>query len=152
DLDQRRWIADLGFGAFGLYAPVLFDRSTESRQFQDTYRVQAGEGPGYRLQAKMQGEWQDLYTFTLEVYHPADYQVMHYFNSTSKDSRFTRRKVVTLPSPEARSSLVELDLKVRRGDDVSVTRFADNAAYLEVLAERFGIVLPAGTSFTFAAS
>lgn len=147
----RRWIADLGFGAFGLLLPIPFEPDVEHRQGQDTFRIRRDEDQGYRLQARIQGEWQDLYYFTLEPFYPVDFEVMNYFNSTSPDSRFTRRKVVALVTPEARYSLVELDLKVRRGDEVTVTRLDGEASYRALLRDRFGIVLPENASLTFAA-
>jgi len=149
ELNGRRWLADLGFGAFGLLLPIPLEPDVEHRQHEDTFRIRADQDHGYRLQAKAHGEWQDLYFFTLEPYYPVDFAVMNYFNSTSPESRFTHRKVVALVTPEARYSLVELDFKVRRGDELSVTRLVDEAAYLAVLRERFGIILPKQTSFTW---
>jgi N-hydroxyarylamine O-acetyltransferase len=146
EVEQRPWLADLGFSGIGLIEPIPFVLDTEFRQSNDTFRLQAAENGVYHLQRKLAEEWQSLYAFTLEMYYPADYCMMNYFNSTSPNSAFTNQRTCAMPTPEARILLSNFELKIRSANE-TITRHIENEdAYREALQTYFEIVLPHGTT------
>lgn len=137
------WLVDLGFGTNGLVEPIPLVAGPEHQQFFDRYRLQAAPQHNYHLQLLMQGEWQSLYTFTLDEAQPSDYQMMNFFYSQSPDSPFRKQRICTLAAPDFRVSLVDRELKIRRPDgSIAVTQLEGDEAYTAALAEYFGIRLP----------
>ncbi|WP_046245745.1 arylamine N-acetyltransferase family protein [Hymenobacter terrenus] len=138
------WLVDLGFGTNGLIEPIPLAVGPEHDQFFDRYRLQAASQHNYHLQLHMQGEWQSLYTFTLDEAQPSDFQMMNFFYSQSPDSPFRKQRICTLAAPDFRVSLVDQELKIRRPDGtITATTLPDAEAYEQALATYFGIRLPA---------
>lgn len=148
DLDDRQWLADVGFGAKGFLEPLPFEAGRPFRRFHWTYRI-AAEDRAWVLQSLEGGRWIDLYAFTLEPQHWIDYKVANYYVSTHPDSQFAKGIVVQRPTPEARYSLFDLDLSIDRGGGPETRTLADPDELLEVLEETFGLVFPPGTRFRF---
>ncbi|MDB5234013.1 MAG: hypothetical protein JWR44_1006 [Hymenobacter sp.] len=138
------WLVDLGFGTNGLVEPIPLVAGPEHQQFFDRYRLQDAPQHNYHLQLLMQGQWQSIYTFTLDEAQPSDYQMMNFFYSQSPDSPFRQQRITTLAAPGFRVSLVDRELKIRRPDgSITTTQLADAEAYEQALVEYFGIRLPA---------
>ncbi|ALW86466.1 hypothetical protein AUC43_16055 [Hymenobacter sedentarius] len=138
------WLVDLGFGTNGLIEPIPLEAGPEHRQFFDAYRLQAAPQHNFHLQLHMQGQWQSLYTFTLDEAQPSDYQMMNFYYSQSPDSPFRKQRITTLAAPDFRASLVDTELKIRRPDgSITATTLADAGAYAQALETHFGIRLPA---------
>jgi N-hydroxyarylamine O-acetyltransferase len=142
------WIADAGFGADGLLLPVPLRPGEESAQFAWKYRLMT-EGGKYVLQSWWPEGWADLYVFDLEEQYPMDYVVANHFTSTYPTSPFLTMLRVQRPGPEVRTMLVNRTLIERTPQGVTETAVGDDAAVLETLASRFGLVFPAGTKFPF---
>ena len=138
-----RWIADVGFGSGGLLFPVPFDPAAESAQFHWTYRV-VPEGAAWVMQSRREGDWADLYVFTLDAHERIDYDVLNHYTSTYPRSVFRSNLIAQLPLPERRITLRNRELTSDAGDSVT-TRILDDAELNAVLNDVFGIVLPAGT-------
>ena len=98
------WLADVGFGGAGLLHPIRFCVDEVADCFGWKYRIVAAASH-YLLQTQQQGEWQDLYTFTLEDQLPVDYEMANYYTSTHPQSHFTRVLTAQLPRPERRLRL-----------------------------------------------
>ena len=144
EVDGEPWLADLGFGTNGLIEPIPLAAGPEHQQCFDRYRLQAAPQHNFQLQLYMQGEWQSLYTFTLDEAQPSDFRMMNFYYSQSPDSPFRKQRIATLAAPEFRVSLVDSELKIRRPDGtVSTATLADAGAYEGALAGYFGISLPA---------
>jgi len=144
--DGRQWLCDVGFGGDALLGPVAWLPGETSAQFGWEYRL-IEEAPGYVLQTWRTDGWVDLYSFTMEEQLPVDYEVANYYTATYPDSFFRKQLMVHLPSPEVRVTLVHRRLIERRPEGVSEVMLADDAAVLDVLAARFGMHFPAGTTF-----
>jgi len=82
-----QWIADVGFGSDGLVLPVLFLPEVESPQGLRTYRL-VPEGTWWVLQSRRDGEWIDLYVFTLDAHERIDYEVLNHYTATHPRSIF----------------------------------------------------------------
>ena len=140
---DQRWVADVGFGGEGLLRPVPLVVGSESVQFRWTYRL-IEEGRHLVLQSRRSGEWLDMYAFTLEPQERVDYEVANHFTSTHPSSPFRMIPIVQRPSQEARYILRDRELTIDTGDTVT-TRTIAQRDVLRVLAQTFGIELPAET-------
>ena len=151
EVDGQPWVADLGFGGNTLLEPIPLLVGLEHRMGFDAYRLQAAPQHNYHVQLLMDGQWQSLYTFTLDEAQPSDYQMMSYFYSNSPDSPFRQQRICARATPEYRASLVDRELKIRRPDGHSTTLvLADDAAYAAALEQYFGIRLPEPVGRLFA--
>ena len=148
EANGESWLADAGFGGEGLLLPVRLKPGEVERHFAWQYRVSV-DGGLHVLQSWRPEGWFDLYSFTLEEQHPADYEVSNYFTSTNPHSPFVNRLVVQRPGKEVRLTLANRLLREQRPEGVSETILADDDALLETLAERFGLRFPAGTRFAY---
>jgi N-hydroxyarylamine O-acetyltransferase len=142
--DGRTWLADVGFGAEGLLHPVPFRDGAVSEQFTWRYRVVQEEGGAWVLQSLHGEAWTDLYAFTLEPQHAVDYEMANHFTSTHPESRFRKTVTAQLAAPGVRRVLRGGELVVDDGTEVT-RRIVGPDELLTVLAESFGLRLPAGT-------
>ncbi|HET8843815.1 MAG TPA: arylamine N-acetyltransferase, partial [Ktedonobacteraceae bacterium] len=145
EIEGKRWIADVGFGGNTLIEALPLEVEREFPQHLDTFRLQIDPKLGFVLQHQLGEQWRSLYAFSLEEYYPADYQMMHYYTSTSPASPFTQHVICTLSTDDARVILYDSELKIRRLDGTVTTHFEGGDSYREMLQRSFGIVLPAGS-------
>jgi N-hydroxyarylamine O-acetyltransferase len=145
DVEGDRWLADLGFGSFGLLVPVPL-LVAEYQQFAWGYRV-ARESELWVLQALIGGTWQDLYVFTLEPQHPVDFVPPNYYVSTHPDSRFVQTLTVQRVTPASRSVLKNTALVTTTPAGETRRTIRSSAELLDVLAGDFGLEFPAATEF-----
>lgn len=142
EVDVERWLADTGFGSNGLIEAIPLECDRVFPQHLETFRLRADTPSSFVLQHCLEDHWHSLYAFTLEPYYPADYQMMHYYTSTSPASLFTQHIVCTLPTEEARFILYDDTLKVRSRTETITTLLAGKGEYRETLQHCFGIALP----------
>ncbi|HTP97204.1 MAG TPA: arylamine N-acetyltransferase [Burkholderiales bacterium] len=146
DVGGERVITDVGFGLAGLLAPMALAAGAESRQFAWRYRLAERDG-SWTLQMHGDAGWIDLYEFTLEPQHAADIEMANYYASTHPDSRFVHTLTVQLPAPQVRYALRNRELTEDRGGAPTTRVLAGDDELSRVLAEVFGLRLPAGTAF-----
>jgi len=142
-LEQQQWIADVGFGGYGLIAPLELKCGIPEQQFTEEFQITLDESYGYVLQCRNQNQWQNLYAFTSETYLPIDFVPANYMASTSPDSLFTQRKICTIPTPQGRIFLVGRKLKVTSNGKTQDFEIKTNDEYLQVLNQYFGIAIDA---------
>lgn len=116
-LDGEEWLIDLGFGSYGMRAPMrLSQTDVDVEQDHDTFRLTRPNEHEYILQARVEGEWANQFSFDLWPAEWIDFMPANYFNSTHPDALFVKMPVVLLFDPEGRSMLVGDTLKtVTRG-------------------------------------
>lgn len=148
EVDERRWVADVGFGGEGLLLPVPLGSGEASQQFLWTYRAVTQEGL-WVLQSWREDAWLDLYAFTLDPQHQIDYEMANYFTSTHPKSRFVQTLTAQLSKPDARSILRNRALTIDKGATVTSRTLADDAELLDVLADTFTLRFPRDTRFAF---
>lgn len=142
-INGRDWIADVGFGANGLRAPIPYQIGSVNRQDGLEFRLQDSPPFGTMLQIREQGQWQNLYSFDLEYVCPGDIDSGNHYTSTSPGSFFTWARVATLPTAGGRVSLNEFSLTVVSNGTTEVLELEHNPTYLEKLKKYFGIVIDA---------
>jgi N-hydroxyarylamine O-acetyltransferase len=147
-VEGKTWIADVGFGAEGLLLPVPLVAGQPVRHYAWTYRI-VEEAGHWVLQSLHSGGWIDLYTFTVEGQHLADYQMANYYTSTHPDSRFVQTLTVQLPTPSSRKFLHNREFTEDFGTTVTRRMLSDDDELLNLLADTFGLFFPAGTRFRY---
>ncbi len=140
-IDGKGWIADVGNGRNGIIAPLALENGLIEQQFTERFRLITEDDYRYIFQTVIDGQWEDIYAFTLEGYQPVDYVPANFYNSHSPDSRFVQRKFCTVPTPEGRVTLTEMDLKITRNGKTQVRTAANTAEYHGMLRRYFGIEL-----------
>ena len=145
DIAGVRWLADLGFGSFGLLEPIPLAVG-EFRQFAWSYRL-LRESDLWVLQALIAGNWQDLYAFTLEPQFPVDFEPANHYVSTHPDSRFVQTLTVQRVEPEMRYVLKNFELVVSTPSGDTRRTLDSSPELIELLATQFGLYFPTDTQF-----
>jgi N-hydroxyarylamine O-acetyltransferase len=141
DVDGAQWLADVGFGAAGLLAPVPLTPGGEVTQGGWGYRV-TEEPRSLVLQTCRPGQdWEPLYAFTLEPQEPVDFELANYYTSTHPDSVFRRMVIVQRLTPRERYTLRGREFLVSDGERVTV-RTVGEEEVSGVLEVTFGVKNP----------
>ncbi|HTN77763.1 MAG TPA: arylamine N-acetyltransferase [Pirellulaceae bacterium] len=146
EIDGQSWLADVGFGGWGLLQPIALQTEELQRQFLWQYRLRR-EGDYWVLSAPVPETWIDLYAFTMEPHLPVDYEPANWFVSTHPDSIFVRGIIAQRALPEERWLLRGHELTVVRAGGQESRILAGNDELLSVLAKRFLLDFPPGTEF-----
>lgn len=146
DVDDDAWLVDVGFGGWGLLEPLPFIADRESEQFAWKFSLRREEEQ-WVLRGVLPGGWQDLYGFTLEPQLPVDYEPANHFCSTHPESRFVQTLIAQLPTPTARYILLNREFITVDARGEHSETLAGDESLRRVLAERFGLVFPAGIVF-----
>jgi len=141
ELNGREWIADVGFGADGLRAPIPFEIDRINEQDNQQFRLVDSPPYGTMLQLLEEDQWQNLYSFDLEYVCMADIYSGNHYTSTSPYSFFTWSRVATLPSETGRTSLNDFQLKVISSNSIESIELEDNETYLDHIKKHFGIII-----------
>lgn len=138
-VEDEAWIADVGFGHNSLRAPLRLTPGVVDQQGPDTFRLWGEAGQALCLQKVLEGQWHDLYAFTLEPYLPVDYIPLNYWNSTSPDSLFTQKKICTMPTATGRIVAVDTEFKIRTQESTQTIQARSSTEYVRLLHEYFGL-------------
>lgn len=142
DLEEGRYVADVGFGGLTLTAPLRLAADIEQTTPHETFRLVALEG-GFVMEALLQEAWKPLYRFDLQAQLLPDYEVANWYVATHPESHFTFVLMAALPAARSRFALNNNQLTLYRGDAPPEQRVLQNAAELRtVLEETFGLMLP----------
>ncbi|HET6860403.1 MAG TPA: arylamine N-acetyltransferase, partial [Streptomyces sp.] len=154
ELDGRRWLCDVGYGASPLEPIEITDRTeAEDAQSVWSYLLRREEvtpgADGWTLYQPATGGaaagdgWQPRHTFTLDRQYPADYSMANHFIATSSHSPFTGRLFVQRVFPDRLHVLDDRTLTTFRpaaGGPPEV-RELEAAEVPKALADVFGIEL-----------
>ncbi len=136
--EGEEYLCDLGFGGYGLRAPInLKDLGVQVPQNVDKFML-VKEGEEFVLQVLLEGKFADLYSFTLEPQEWVDYSIANYFNSTSKETVFTNKKIAILQKEGVRLFLIDEELKSLYPDRVEKSSVQESE-YFTILRECFGL-------------
>lgn len=138
-LDGQSYIADVGFGAMTLTAPLLFAPDIVQETQHGVFRILQKE-KYYLLQVLQQQEWRPIYQFYSEALEPIDYEVGNWYVSTHPDSHFTKQLIAAKVDDDGRYTLSNHVLNIRydsgRKESVELHRMED---IIKTLKEVFGI-------------
>jgi len=142
------YLADAGVGALSLTAALRLERDTPQATPHEPRRLIHEDGRWFH-QAQLAGEWHDVCEFTLEEMPPIDREVANWYTSAHPGSSFKSRLTAARALPDGgRIAVLNRELAIRGRDGHAERRtLATPDELLDVLAERFGLVFPAGTRF-----
>jgi len=143
EADGRAWLCDVGFGGHGLLDPIEFQEG-EVRQGDWPFRLAREDDRWWVLRAPYAGQWIDLYVFTRDPYQTVDYEPPNFYVSNYAGSPFVRNLIAQRPLPAVRYLLRARQFTVERAGGSETRTLDDNDEILAVLAEQFGLNVPAG--------
>jgi len=142
EVEGRQWLCDLGFGSYGIRAPIALDGlDSDIVQDFDTFRLSRDANDEYLLQAKVEGEWCNQYGFDLTPQEWIDFVPANYLNSTHPDAIFVQKLLVVQHRPEGRLILLGDILKTITASGVEKRQLAEDSI-ADVLQNRFSLTLP----------
>lgn len=125
EADGDQWICDLGFGSYGIRAPIALS-SLEQLQQQDfdQFRLTTEQSGAYVVQALVDGQW--LSQFGFEPYESewVDFMPANYLNSTHPDTIFVQKLLVIKHHEQGRDILLGDQLKQIRADGTEVQQLS----------------------------
>ena len=144
DLPEGAYLADVGFGACLLDAPLQLKTDIDQRTAMGTYRLNRSDGVFF-LSAKQPAAWRTMYAFDLQPQIPADYMLGNWFTSTSPLVPFTSRLVMERLSSDKRYKLNNRTflIEAREGEVAAQRELASADELGEVIDDIFRIALPA---------
>ena len=144
-IDDRRWLADVGFGGEGLLEPVALDGTPSLPTAGLTHRIIEADDL-FVLQARRTAGWDDQYAFRFERVHPIDFEMANWFTSTYPQSPFVRGLTVQRTTPDVRFVLRYPTFTELRASG-ALTREISRADLVPLLREVFQIDLADDTTF-----
>lgn len=141
-LDGVQWLCDLGFGSYGIRAPVRLDLlDTELVQDDDVFMLSKPNEREFLVQARVGGEWQNQFGFDLSHQEWIDFMPANYLNSTHPESIFVKMLLLVQHRADGRSILLGDTLKTVTHGQLAQRSVAPEER-ADVLRELFGLSLP----------
>ncbi|MGW2369591.1 arylamine N-acetyltransferase family protein [Streptomyces sp. NPDC001667] len=147
ELEGKRWLSDIGFGASPL-EPIELTDATDMTDGVWAYRLRREEvtpgADGWALyQPTDEGDgWLVRHTFTLDPQYPIDLRVTNHYGASSPQSPFSDRLVAQRIHPDRRHMLDNRTLTTTRPGVRPETRELERHEVPKVLADVFGVELP----------
>jgi N-hydroxyarylamine O-acetyltransferase len=111
DLDDRAYIADVGFGGLTPTAPLRLQVGVDQATPHEVFRL-LRDKHAFVLQANIGDAWSSLYRFDLQEQLLPDYEVASWYLSNHPDSHFVRGLVAARPDVDRRFALRNNELAV----------------------------------------
>ena len=144
DLPEGPYLADVGFGACLLDAPLRLQTDVDQHTTMGSYRLSRSDGL-YSLAAKRASGWRVMYVFDLQPQIAADYELGSWFTSTSPNVPFTNKLLIERLAGDRRYKLINrrFHVEARDGEIIAERAIASSDELQEVIDESFRINLPA---------
>ncbi len=111
-VDGRELLCDLGFGSYGIRAPMDLGQSGRSiEQDYDTFMLEKSEAGEYLLKAYVEGAWANQYAFDSHPWEWIDFAPANYLNSTHPDAIFVQKRLVIIQNLAGRTILLDASLQ-----------------------------------------
>jgi N-hydroxyarylamine O-acetyltransferase len=151
DLAEGPYLADVGFGACVLDAPLQFKLDVEQSTAMGTFRLSEAEGM-YALSAKQPDGWRVKYVFNLEPQLPADYELGNWYTSTSPRAPFPNMVIMERVGGGKRCKLINRRyvVEARDGQVESEREIESAVEYGRILADTFNVTPPGPVEDLFA--
>jgi len=138
-IDGENWLCDLGFGSYGIRAPMRLSALDEAQQQDfDLFKLTKTSEREYLLQAWVEGDWANQYGFDLSPQEWIDFMPANYLNSTHPDAIFVQKLLIVLHNPVGRKILLGDSLKVVEQHRTEKKSIA-SVDMTQILAEHFGL-------------
>ena len=144
DLDDRPYVADVGFGGLTLTAPLRLQPDVEQATPHEPFRL-IRTGEAFVMQAQVGGAWKSLYRFDLQEQLLPDYEVTNWYLSNHPESHFVTGLIAARPDRDRRYALRNNELAVYHVNGQTERRVLSSAAALRAaLEDAFRLTLPEG--------
>jgi N-hydroxyarylamine O-acetyltransferase len=134
------WLADVGFGGFGLLEPIPLVEGASADQVGMSYTLRR-EGHLWVLAMRDASARMDLYEFTEDPVTMGDIEVANHYTATHPESIFRRTLTIQRTTREDRT-ILRGDLLVRYRGGRPVEESVDRGRLRSVAREVFGVDLP----------
>jgi N-hydroxyarylamine O-acetyltransferase len=104
DLDDRPYIADVGFGGLTLTGPLRLEADRVQSTPHEPFRLLKSDD-AFLMQAKCGESWRSLYLFDLQEQMLSDYEVVSWYLCNNPSSHFVTGLVAARPDRECRYAL-----------------------------------------------
>ncbi len=140
-VDEEQWLCDLGFGSYGLRAPLALSQvNLPQQQDFDYFRLISPSAGEYVMQAQLDDQWVSQYGFDLYPADWIDFMPANYLNSTHPETIFVQKYLVIQQHDEGRTMLVGTELKRWHQGKLTVTAVAATE-FAAVLKQQFNLDL-----------
>jgi N-hydroxyarylamine O-acetyltransferase len=144
ELDEGRYLADVGFGGLTLTAPLRLQVDVEQRTPHEPFRV-IQSGDGFIMQAKVGNVWRSLYRFDLAEQFQADYEVSSWYLSNHPASQFVTSLIAARVDRTCRYALRGNEFAVHYMDGTTERHtLTSGEALRAALEDAFRLTLPQG--------
>jgi len=144
DLDEGRYVADVGFGGLTLTAPLRLEADIEQRTPHETFRLIAA-GDGFVMQAQVDKSWRSLYAFDLQEQLLADYEVVNWYLCHHPSSHFITGLIAARADRGCRYALRGNEFAVHHVNGATERRVVTTTDDLRATLEgTFRLTLPDG--------
>jgi N-hydroxyarylamine O-acetyltransferase len=140
DLDGTPWLADVGYGGFGLLEPMPLAEGAASAQGGASYALRRENGL-WIISMRDRSAATDMYEFTDDPQTEGDIEVANHYTATHPDSRFRRTLTIQGATRDERR-LIRGTTLVRFRDGQATEEAIEPAALRTAVREIFGIELP----------
>ncbi len=140
NIEGEEYLCDLGFGSYGIRAPVPLNTINKTiQQDDDFYKLSYEDGKNYILQAFVDNEWVNQYGFDLYPHELLDFVPANFYNSKSPDAIFVKQILIVKYNSSGRKILSGTRYKsIEHGkvyqQDISTDKIP------EILKSEFGLV------------
>ena len=136
-INKKRYLADVGFGGFGIIHPIDIDSKKTTKQYNLKYKIKKIKNE-YYLFAKTGKKYSAIYKFDLRNYLEIDYKYGNFFASNAPESRFVNNFICTKPTKTGRITILNSEFKVFK-DGKSKSKKIDAKKRKKLLKRVFGI-------------
>lgn len=142
DIDEQKYIADVGFGGITLTAPLCVTPDVEQSTPHEKFRLIVADYT-YIMQAYIGQKWKSLYRFDFQEQQLADYEVSNWYVSTHPNSLFVTKLIVARPDVDCRYALHNNEFTTYHLDGQKQSRVLNTVTDLRtVLEDIFYLTLP----------
>ncbi len=152
-LDGVPWLVDVGVGGMTPTRPLRMDIDEPQETLHDTRRIIQGEDSNglarWFHQVLIGDDWQDVCEFSGEWMPEMDRGIGNWWTSTNPESKFRQNIMGAMAIADGSRHSLSTNQYVRRSAGVVLEKIdiATSEQMIRVLADRFGIELPADTVF-----
>lgn len=139
-IDGVPWLADVGFGGFGLLEPIKLEVGASAPQGGATYALRR-EDDAWVLSMRDRTAQTDLYEFTGDRQTARDIEVANHYTATHPDSIF-RRTLTVQRTTRTERTVLRGDALVRFRDGQLIEEAIDRTRVRAIVRDEFGIDLP----------
>lgn len=140
-LEEKNYIADVGFGALTPTGPLLLEPETVQQTPHESCRLLEWK-EGFLLQAEVQDEWKTLYRFNLHPQYFIDFKVANWYVATHPNSHFVNKLTAALAVPGRRYTLSNNKFSIHdQQEGTSKQKMTDVAQLHTLLEETFNVDL-----------